>query len=46
MDPIVILVVALIGVALAWKLLKGLVKTAALAGILVIGAALVFGGFY
>jgi len=44
MDPIIVLIIVLIAVALAWKLLKGLAKTAVLAGILVIGAVLVFGG--
>ena len=45
MEPIIVLVVALIGVVLAWKLLKGLIKTVALIGILVVGAVLLFGGF-
>jgi hypothetical protein len=45
MEPIVVLIIVLIAVALAWKLLKGIAKTAVLAVILVIGAALVFGGF-
>ena len=44
MEPIVVLVVALIGVVLAWKLLKGLIKTAVLVGILALGAYLVFSG--
>ncbi len=45
MEPIIVLIVVLIAVALTWKLLKGLAKTAVLAGILVIGALLIFGGF-
>jgi hydrogenase/urease accessory protein HupE len=44
MEPIVILVVALLGVVLAWKLLKGLVKTVVLVGILALAAIYVFGG--
>ena len=38
------LVVALVGIVIAWKLLKGLVKTAVLVGILVLAALFVFGG--
>ena len=45
MELVLPLVVALIGVVLAWKLLKGLIKTAVLVGILVVGAVLLFGGF-
>jgi hypothetical protein len=45
MEPIVVIVVALLGVVLAWKLLKGLVKTAVLVGLLVLAAVYVFGGF-
>ena len=41
---IVAAVVALIGIVIAWKLLKGLVKTAVLAGIVVLAALYVFGG--
>jgi hypothetical protein len=44
MEPIVLLVVALLGVVLAWKLLKGLVKTVVLVGILALAAIYVFGG--
>jgi len=44
MEPIVILVVALIGVVIAWKVLKGLAKTVVLLGILALGAYLAFSG--
>ena len=44
MDPIVLIVVALLAVVLAWKLLKGLVKTVVLVGILALAAVYVFGG--
>ena len=44
MEPIVLLVVALLAVVLAWKLLKGLVKTVVLVGILALAAVYVFGG--
>ena len=44
MEPIVLLVVALLGVVLAWKLLKGLAKTVVLVGILALAAIYVFGG--
>ena len=38
------LVVALIAMVIAWKLLKGIVKTLALVAILAVAAYLVFGG--
>ena len=44
LEPIVLLVVALLAVVLAWKLLKGLVKTVVLVGILALAAVYVFGG--
>ena len=44
MEVVVPLVVALILVVLAWKLLKGLVKTVVLVGILALAAVYVFGG--
>ena len=44
MELIVPLVVALVGVVIAWKLLKGLVKTVVLVGILALAAWWVFGG--
>jgi CHASE2 domain-containing sensor protein len=44
MEPIVLLVVALLGVVLAWKMLKGLVKTVVLVAILAVAAIYVFGG--
>ena len=47
MDLGIPLAVALVLVVVAWKLLKGLVKTVALVGILALGAFYVFrtGGF-
>ena len=42
MSPIVTLVVALVLIVIAWKLLKGLVKTVALVGILALAAYFVF----
>ena len=47
MDLVIPLAVALVLVVVAWKLLKGLVKTVALVGILALGAFYVFrtGGF-
>ena len=41
---IVTLVIALIAIVIAWKVLKGVVKTVALVAILVIAALVVFGG--
>ena len=43
-SSIITLVVAVIAIAIAWKVLKGLVKTVALVAILVIAALVVFGG--
>ena len=43
-NSIVVLVVALIGVFVAWKMLKGVVKTVALLTILAAAAVFVFGG--
>ncbi len=43
MEPLVIILVALLLIFLAWKLLAGIVKTAALVAILVIAAIVVFG---
>ena len=45
MELIVPLAVALVLVVVAWKLLKGLVKTVVLVGILALAALYVFGGF-
>ena len=45
MELIVPLAVALVLVVVAWKLLKGLVKTVVLVGILALAAVWVFGGF-
>ena len=44
MDLIIPVVVALVGIVIAWKLLKGLVKTVVLVGILALAALYVFGG--
>ena len=44
MELIVPIVIALVGIVIAWKLLKGLVKTVVLVGILVLAAVYVFGG--
>ena len=43
-DLIIPVVVALVGIVIAWKLLKGLVKTVVLVGILGLAALYVFGG--
>lgn len=39
----IVLVIALLAIALAWKLLAGLVKTVALVVILIVAAIVVFG---
>ena len=44
MELVLPLVVALVAVVIAWKLLKGLVKTVVLVGILALAAVYVFGG--
>ena len=44
MELVVPLVVALVGIVIAWKLLKGLVKTVVLVAILALAAVWVFGG--
>jgi hypothetical protein len=44
MELVLPLVVALVGIVIAWKLLKGLVKTVVLVGIAVLAAVYVFGG--
>ena len=44
MEAVVPLVVVLIGIVIAWKLLKGLVKTVVLVGILALAALYVFTG--
>jgi hypothetical protein len=43
MELVLPLVVALVAVVIAWKLLKGLVKTVVLVGILALAAVYVFG---
>jgi len=42
-DGLVALLIALVAVAVAWKLFKGMVKTLALGAILVVAAVFVFG---
>ena len=44
MELVLPLVVALVGIVIAWKLLKGMVKTVVLVGIAVLAAVYVFGG--
>ena len=41
---IVTIIVALIAIVIAWKVLKGIVKTVALVAILIVAALVVFGG--
>ncbi|NVD43892.1 hypothetical protein [Qipengyuania atrilutea] len=41
---IVTIIVALIAIVIAWKVLKGMIKTVALVGILIVAAIAVFGG--
>ena len=45
MELLIPVAVALVLIVIAWKLLKGLVKTVVLVGILVLAAVWVFGGF-
>lgn len=44
MELAIPVVIALVGVVLAWKLLKGLIKTVVLVAILVLAGVYVFGG--
>lgn len=44
MDQILPIIIALVLVVIAWKVLKGIVKTIALVAILAIAALFVFGG--
>ncbi|WP_175578918.1 hypothetical protein [Croceibacterium ferulae] len=44
MDPIILLIVAIVLMVLAWKFLAGLVKTVVLVVILIAAAVFVFGG--
>tara|TARA_E500000305_G_C3983467_1_gene218100 strand:+ start:622 stop:765 length:144 start_codon:yes stop_codon:yes gene_type:complete len=44
MDPIVTALVAVVLIAIAWKVFKGIVKTVALVAILAVAALFVFGG--
>ena len=43
-SSIVTIIVALIAIVIAWKVLKGMIKTVALVGILIVAAIVVFGG--
>ncbi|WP_394271168.1 hypothetical protein [Qipengyuania sp.] len=43
-SSIVTIILALIAVFIAWKVLKGVVKTVVLVGILIVAAMVVFGG--
>jgi len=43
-SSLIVLIVALIAVAAAWKVLKGIVKTIALVVILLVAGIFVFGG--
>ncbi|MBS7668640.1 hypothetical protein [Croceicoccus gelatinilyticus] len=43
MDSLLIIIVALVAVFIAWKVLKGIVKTLALVAILIVAAIFVFG---
>ena len=43
-DLLIPVVVALVGIVIAWKVFKGLVKTVVLVGILALAALYVFGG--
>ena len=43
-SSIITIIVALIAIVIAWKVLKGVIKTVALVGILIIAAIVVFGG--
>ena len=44
MNQIVPIIIALLLILVAWKFLKGMVKTVVLLGILVVAALFVFGG--
>jgi hypothetical protein len=44
MEQIVPIIVALIAIFIAWKVLKGVIKTVVLVGILILAALFVFGG--
>ena len=41
---ILTIIVALIAIVIAWKVLKGILKTVALVAILIVAALVVFGG--
>ena len=43
-STLIVLIVAALAIGIAWKLLKGLVKTVALVAVLVVAGVYVFGG--
>ena len=43
MEPFIPILIALVLIAVAWKVLKGIVKTVALVAILIVAAVFVFG---
>ena len=43
-STLVTLIVALIAIVIVWKAMKGVIKTVALVGILIVAAIIVFGG--
>ncbi|MGC1269337.1 MAG: hypothetical protein WA842_01940 [Croceibacterium sp.] len=43
-DALIPIIIALVGVVIAWKVLKGIIKTVVLVGILVLAGIYVFGG--
>ena len=46
MDALVPVGIAVVGVFIAWKVLKGLIKTAAILVVIAIAAWLYFGGYF
>ena len=44
MSQLTVTLIALVGIAIAWKVLKGIVKTVALVAILIAAAVYMFGG--
>ena len=44
-EALIMAAVALVGAAIAWKMLKGIVKTVVLVGIAILAGVYVFGGF-
>jgi hypothetical protein len=43
-NALITAIIAVVGVVIAWKVLKGIVKTVVLVGILALAAYFVFGG--